>query len=335
MKEEWDYHLMLQDSFEKIKNTCSARCSKFIGTHLKSNLVIKFIFNGVGRQLLQLLRNTKSFVRNRLHGQVGSIKKLKWDIDFADVLIKGRGTKGNIVTKYSVKRIELKEKGLSTLKPRKLWFDDAVQRLNIDERGEFMGEFTSEDRLLIVNQNGLVKTVIPELTLRFEEDIVVLEKWVPNKPLTVIYWEGEKELFYVKRFLIENPDREENILTDHPKSYLERIATDYRPRVEVVFTKKRGQERKDNWVLDLEEFIAVKGITAMGNQLTKDKVLEINGLSPLPYEAPEPPKVEELEVVDEENVNDSQEAQSEEKPEKKPPKKSDTDNGDEQPTLFD
>ncbi|NNE77945.1 MAG: DNA gyrase/topoisomerase IV subunit A, partial [Pricia sp.] len=204
--------------------------------------------------------------------QVGSIKKLKWDIDFADVLIKGRATKGNLVTKYSVKRIELKEKGLSTLKPRKLWFDDAVQRLNIDERGEFLGEFTSEDRLLIINQNGLVKTVIPELTLHFDEDIVVLEKWVPKKPISAIYWEGEKELFYVKRFLIESRDKEENILTDHPKSYLETISTDYRPMVEVIFTKKRGQERKENWEVNLEEFIAVKGITAMGNQLTKDKV---------------------------------------------------------------
>ncbi|AYN67999.1 DNA gyrase/topoisomerase IV subunit A [Euzebyella marina] len=238
--------------------------------------------------------------------QVGSIKKLKWDVDFADVLIKGRASKGNIVTKYSVKRVELKEKGLSTLKPRKLWFDETVQRLNIDERGEFLGEFTSEDRLLIVNQNGQVKTVIPELTLHFDDDIIVLEKWLPNKPLSLIYWEGEKELFYVKRFLVENPDKDENVLTDHSKSYLEVISTDYRPQVEVVFAKKRGQERKDNWVINLEEFISVKGINAMGNQLTKEKVLEINSLDPLPYEEPEPPKTEEIEVVDEENVDTAQ-----------------------------
>ena len=238
--------------------------------------------------------------------QVGSIKKLKWDVDFADVLIKGRASKGNIVTKYSVKRVELKEKGLSTLKPRKLWFDETVQRLNIDERGEFLGEFTSEDRLLIVNQNGQVKTVIPELTLHFDDDIIVLEKWLPNKPLSLIYWEGEKELFYVKRFLVENPDKDENVLTDHSKSYLEVISTDYRPQVEVVFAKKRGQERKDNWVINLEEFISVKGINAMGNQLTKEKVLEINSLEPLPYEEPEPPKTEEIEVVDEENVDTAQ-----------------------------
>ncbi len=234
--------------------------------------------------------------------QVGSIKKLKWDMDFADVLIKGRASKGNIVTKYSVKRIELKEKGLSTLKPRKLWFDETVQRLNMDERGEFLGEFTGEDRLLIINQNGLVKTVIPELTLRFDDDMIVLEKWDPNKPLSAIHWEGEKELFYVKRFLIENPDKEETIITDHSKSYLEKMFTDYRPRAEIVFSKKRGQDRRDNLEINLEEFISVKGITAMGNQLTKEKVLEINALDPLPYEPPAPKDTMDIEVVDEENV---------------------------------
>jgi len=269
--------------------------------------------------------------------QVGSIKKLKWDLDFADVLIKGRGTKGNLVTKYSVKRIELKEKGLSTLKPRKLWFDDAVQRLNIDERGEFLGEFTSDDRLLIINQNGLVKTVIPELTLRFEEEMIILEKWNPEKPLSAIYWEGEKEIFYVKRFLIENPDKEENILTDHPKTYLEKIFTDYRPQAEVVFTKKRGQDRQENLVVNLEEFISVKGITAMGNQLTKEKVLEINGLAPLPYEVVKEPVAEEIEVVDEESVqiSEKREVKTKEKTKKKPDsKKKNGDDDEGQTTLF-
>ncbi|MCW9037078.1 DNA gyrase/topoisomerase IV subunit A, partial [Altibacter sp.] len=234
--------------------------------------------------------------------QTGSIKKLKFDLDFADQLVKGRASKGNIVTKYAVKRIELKEKGLSTLKPRKIWFDDTVQRLNVDERGELLGEFKKEDRLLIINQKGVVKTVIPELTLRFDDDMIVLEKWEPNKPISVIYWEGEKELFYVKRFLIENEDKEELIITDHPKSYLERVFTDYRPVAEVVFVKERGKERKDNAEVNLEEFIAVKGITAMGNQLTKDKVLEINALSSLPYDPPKPIPAEEMDVVDEEAV---------------------------------
>ncbi len=234
--------------------------------------------------------------------QSGSIKKLKFDLDFADQLVKGRNSKGNIVTKYTIKKIELKEKGLSTLKPRKIWFDETVQRLNVDERGELLGEFKKDDRLLIVNQKGVVKTVIPDLTLRFDDDMIILEKWDPKKPLSAIYWEGEKELFYVKRFVVENPDKEETIITDHPNSYLEKIFTDYRPMAEVVFAKKRGKEREENLEVNLEEFIAVKGITAMGNQLTKEKVLEINALPSLPFEPPAPPKPEDLDVIDEEDV---------------------------------
>jgi topoisomerase-4 subunit A len=244
--------------------------------------------------------------------QSGSIKKLKFDLDFADQLVKGRNSKGNIVTKYSIKKIELKEKGLSTLKPRKIWFDDSVQRLNVDERGELLGEFRKDDRLLIVNQKGVVKTVIPDIQLRFEDDMIILEKWDPKKPLSAIYWEGEKELFYVKRFLIENPEKEETIITDHPNSYLEKIFTDYRPMAEVVFAKKRGQEREENLEVNLEEFIAIKGITAMGNQLTKEKVLEINTLEPLPYEPPAPVVPEEIDVVDEEDLNDEMETSEEE-----------------------
>lgn len=269
--------------------------------------------------------------------QAGSIKKLKWDIDFADVIIKGRASKGNIVTKYTVKRIELKERGLSTLKPRKLWFDDTVQRLNIDERGEFLGEFTSDDRLLIVNQKGMIKTVIPELTLRFDDDMILLEKWEQHKPLTAIYWEGDKELFYVKRFIIENADKEESIITDHSKSYLEAIFTDYRPQAEVVFAKKRGQDRKENIQLNLEEFISVKGISAMGNQLTKEKVLEINALEPLPYKAPEQLAPEEIEVVGEVNVPSSPNKEEAKKPSKPKKKNSDDDSeadGKGQITLF-
>ncbi|KJJ39194.1 DNA gyrase/topoisomerase IV subunit A [Aequorivita vladivostokensis] len=239
--------------------------------------------------------------------QSGSIKKLKFDLDFADQLVKGRNSKGNIVTKYSIKKIELKEKGLSTLKPRKIWFDDSVQRLNVDERGELLGEFRKEDRLLIVKQSGVVKTVIPDIQLRFDDDMIILEKWDPKKPLSAIYWEGEKELFYVKRFLIENPDKEETIITDHPNSYLEKIFTDYRPMAEVVFAKKRGQEREENMELNLEEFISIKGIGAMGNQLTKEKVLEINTMEPLPYEPPAPVEPEEIDVVDEEDMASNEE----------------------------
>ncbi|GAA4243656.1 DNA gyrase/topoisomerase IV subunit A [Winogradskyella damuponensis] len=241
--------------------------------------------------------------------QVGSIKKLKWDLDFADILIKGRASKGNQVTKYAIKRVELKEKGVSTLKPRKIWFDDTVQRLNVDGRGELIGEFRGEDRLLVINQSGVVKTIIPELTTHFDSDMIVLEKWIPKKPISAIYYDGEKERYYVKRFIIEQEGREESFISDHSDSQLEIVSTDWRPMVEVEFTKERGKDRKPNMEVNLEEFISIKGITALGNQLTKDKINQINLLEALPYEAPEEVHADELEVVDEETVSENLQAE--------------------------
>jgi topoisomerase-4 subunit A len=235
--------------------------------------------------------------------QSGSIKKLKWDLDFSEILVKGRASKGNIVSKYAIKRIELKEKGLSTLKPRKIWFDDTVQRLNVDGRGELLGEFTSDDRLLIIRQNGMVKTVLPDMSLHFDDDMIILEQWKKDKPITVIYWAGDKELFYVKRFVVEHPEREELVINDHPKSYLEKVFTDYRPVAELVFVKERNKTRKDNLEIDLESFISIKGISALGNQLTKDKVLEINALDPLPYQVEE-----EADSLDVNDIDEPEEA---------------------------
>ncbi len=235
--------------------------------------------------------------------QAGSIKKLKWDIDFADVRIKGRVSKGNIVTKYTVKRIELKEKGVSTLKPRKIWFDDVVRRLNVDGRGELIGEFRGEDLLLVITQKGTAKTFLPVLTSHFDDDMIVLEKWNPNKPISVIYWEADKERFYVKRFLIENENREDIFISEHPKSYLELVSTDWRPAIEIEFTKARGKELKENQSIDIEEFISIKGMKALGNQLTTEKVKNINALEPLPFEEPKTEDASEMEVVDEEDVS--------------------------------
>lgn len=219
--------------------------------------------------------------------QVGSIKKLKFEVDFKDMAIKGRAVKGNLVTRYAVKKIELKQEGVSTLKPRRIWFDETVRRLNVDERGELLGEFKGEDRLLVITQNGFAKTIKPELSTHFNEDIVVLEKWAPKKPISAIYWEGEKEKFYVKRFLMEHEDREDNFIGEHPKSYLEIVSTDYLPVAEIQFSKERGKDQRPNELVDLEEFITIKGIKALGNQLTNLKVKQINLMDPKPFVTPE------------------------------------------------
>src|SRR6478609_1711647 len=218
--------------------------------------------------------------------QVGSIKKLKFDIDFAALAIKGRASKGNLVTKYPIKKIELKEKGISTLLPRKVWFDDTVQRLNVDARGELLGEFRPSDKILVISQTGKLKVITPELSTHFDEDMIVLEKWIPKKPISAIYYDGEKERYYIKRFLVETENKEESFITEHPNSRLEIVATDYRPVAELVFTKVKGVQ-KDNLTVDIESFIAVKGFKALGNQLTTDKLKQVNLLESLPYEEPE------------------------------------------------
>ncbi len=227
--------------------------------------------------------------------QVGSVKKLKWDLDFAAMAIKGRASKGNLVTKYPIKKIEIKEKGISTLLPRKVWFDDTVQRLNTDARGELLGEFRPSDKILVISQTGKLKVITPELSTHFDEDMVVLEKWVPSKPISAIYYDGEKERYYVKRFLVEIENKEESFITEHEKSQLEIVATDYRPVAELIFTKVKGVQ-KENLTVDLENFIAVKGMKALGNQLTADKLKQVNMLEPLFYEIPAEVIAENIEV---------------------------------------
>jgi len=224
---------------------------------------------------------------------VGKIKKLKWDIDFADLAIKGRNVRGNTVTKNTVRKIELKSKGVSTLKPRKIWFDDTVQRLNADGRGDLLGEFTADDRLLVITQKGFLKTIMPNLSAHFDDDMIVLEKWIPNKPISAVYFDGDKERYYVKRFMIENPNKEELFITDNQKSKLEIVSTDYRPMAKVIFSKRSINDL----ILNFEDFIAIKGIKAIGNQLTKEKIKYVDNLEPLVYT---PPAVEDIEVEDEE-----------------------------------
>ncbi|CAI8296592.1 MAG: Uncharacterised protein [Flavobacterium sp. SCGC AAA160-P02] len=167
-----------------------------------------------------------------------------------------------------------------------------------------LGEFRAEDKILIANQSGKIKAVTPDLQMHFEDDMIVLEKWNPKKPVSAIYYDGQKERYYVKRFLIETVDKEELFISEHPKSQLEIITVEYRPVAEVVFSKRS----LDNKEVNFEEFIAIKGIKAQGNQLTKEKVKQVNLLESLPYIEPEEPIIEELEVIDEEVIVSNKES---------------------------
>lgn len=239
--------------------------------------------------------------------QSGSIKKLKWDLDFADVLIKGRASRGNLVSKYSVKRIEFKEAGVSTLKPRNIWYDSVVGRLNTEGRGELLGAFKGEDLLLHIQPNGMVRTLQPDMNLRFENDFLALEKWNPNKPISLVYFEGERQRYYLKRFLIEQGEKEELVLSEHPGSKLEWVSTDWRPVISVEFPKPKGKDAKAPEEVNVEEFISIKGIKALGNQLSADKIKKITALESLSYEEEEETQAENIEVIDEESVPGNEE----------------------------
>ncbi len=226
------------------------------------------------------------------------VRKNKIDIDFSDLAIKGRDSKGNLVTKYAVKKVDMKEEGVSTLAPRKIWFDDSVRRLNADGRGSLLGNFKGDDKILTINSQGEAKLVSFDLMNRFDDDYLILEKWNPEQPITCIYFDGEKDKYFVKRFLLETTSNVQSFFTnDNPKSFLEFVTTHSGAIAEIVFPKIKDKQ-KDPETVDLDEFIAVKGIKAIGNQLTKDKVKTIN------ITIPEPPEMIEEEPEQEERGED-------------------------------
>lgn len=208
------------------------------------------------------------------------LKKLRIDINFAELDVKGRSAKGNLVTKYPVKKVELKEEGVSTLAPRKIWFDDAVRRLNAEGRGELLGAFKGSDKILTISTKGVAQLHTFELSNRFDEEYSVLEKWEPSKPITCVYYHSERERYYVKRFTLEdtlNPQEFYDLADEN--SFIEMISVDYIPIIEIIFKKIKGHQR-DSETVNLEEFISVKGISALGNQLTTYAVKEIKVLPP-------------------------------------------------------
>ena len=229
--------------------------------------------------------------------QSGSIKKLKWDLDFGDLTIKGRSVKGNIVTKHSVNKVLFKEKGLSTLKPRKIWFDETVSRINVENRGDLLGEFKPHDDLLIVSSSGILKILSPDLSMHFPDDMIILEKADRSKPISVVYFNTKKNIYFIKRFVLGVLKGEQKYVDISRNIQVELVSTDWKPVIELVV--KNGKELTRDKV-NVFDFISVKGIKAIGNQLSKKQLKEINLLDPIPYE-PEIKELNEIEVVDEQD----------------------------------
>lgn len=230
------------------------------------------------------------------------IRKLKFEIEFSELAIKGRAALGNRVSKYPIAKIELKEKGVSTLSARKIWFDDTVQRLNSEGRGEFLGEFKATDKILTIMQSGEYQLTGFDLFTKFDENMIIIEKWNPKKPVSAIYFDGDKQQYNVKRFLVEPSSNKILFITEHPNSFLEVVSTDWKPQILLNFAKDKGIERASE-TLKLENLIAVKGLKAIGNRLTTYKIKNIDLLEPLPYE--------EIVVEEEELEDGSQESEEE------------------------
>ncbi|MBL4707579.1 MAG: DNA gyrase/topoisomerase IV subunit A [Flavobacteriales bacterium] len=207
------------------------------------------------------------------------LKKLKFDFDFAELAIKGRAAKGNTLNKNLVSKIKLKEEGSSTLSARKIWFDDTVHRINTEGRGELLGEFKAEDKILTITQSGNYKLANTTVSTHFEEDLIVIEKWNPLKPITAIHFDGEKADFYAKRFLVDNTDKKTLFITEHEKSFLELVSTDHHTVIDISFSKPRGKDAKENEQLNLLDFISVKGMKALGNKLSYDKIKSIDRIA--------------------------------------------------------
>jgi len=226
--------------------------------------------NGEAEKIHIYLRNLKRLKKTSIH------------FDFADIAIKGRGAKGNILSKQPIKKIELKDEGISTLGAQEVWFDSTVLRLNTEGRGDSLGFFSGDDRILEINSKGMMRLLSYDVTTHFDDDAIVIEKLKPEIPISAIYLDASKQRYYVKRFIPEIMDKSKrvSIIPEEEGNQLEWVSTDFKPRVELEFVKAPGKDRKPNVIINLEEFIDVKGIKAIGNQLTRDKVKSINPLEP-------------------------------------------------------
>jgi topoisomerase-4 subunit A len=204
------------------------------------------------------------------------LKKLTFDIDFSQLAVKGRDSVGNIVSKYAIKKVELKEKGISTLGARELWFDESIKRLNDEGRGRSLGNFIANDKILVLLSSGDYQILVPEISTHFEDNTIHVEKLIPNKPISCAYYDGERDTWMAKRFIPEYSKGLVRFISESPKSKLGLATTLLNPTIYIRFNKKfRSTANKLDETVNLREFIAVKGVKAMGNKITSLPILNI------------------------------------------------------------
>ncbi len=224
------------------------------------------------------------------------------DKDFSDVLIKGRASKGNLLTRNSVHRIGLKSHGHSTLGGRKVWFDPDVNRLNYDDHGRLLGEFNEEDSILVVLNNGEFYISNFDANNHYEDNIQRIEKWDKDKVWTAVLYDADNQGYpYVKRFLMEATKRHQNYLGENLNNKPILLTDQVYPRICVTFGG--ADAFRDQQIIDVESFITVKGFKAKGKRLSTWQVANIEELEPLRYPEPSEEEVTPSANVDEEVEN--------------------------------
>jgi topoisomerase-4 subunit A len=213
------------------------------------------------------------------HKPRARLKKLVFEFDFGQIAIKGKSSMGNILTRNPVHKVSLKEKGLSTLGGRKIWFDDAVFRLNVDGRGIYLGEFSADDKILVITKDGFFRLAGFDLSNHFEDNILLIEKFRPEKVFSAVYWDAEQQFYYVKRFTIEETEKPVSFINEHPESRLISISEVGYPRFEIVFGGKHKE--RENEIIEVAEFIGVKSYKAKGKRLTSFSVENIHEIEPV------------------------------------------------------
>ena len=222
--------------------------------------------------------------------------KLAFEKDFSDIAIKGRQSMGNLLTKNDVQKIALKTKGGSTLGGRQVWFDRDVLRLNYDNRGEYLGEYLSDDSILVISSKGNFYTSNFDLSNHYDKDIMVIEKFDAEKVWTVALWDAEQKFYYLKRFQLEASQKPQNFLGDNAESRLLLLSDIEYPRFEVVFG---GNDAfREALIIDGEEFIGIKSYKAKGKRLTTFDVETINEIEPIKFPALKEETNAENEAVD-------------------------------------
>lgn len=206
---------------------------------------------------------------------VAGLRKLQLDVDFAELEIKARSAVGNIVTKYTVNKVTLKEKGASTLEGEDYWFDEGTHRLNKEERGSYLGKFSGEDKILCITGSGNYKLYTYDVLNHFDDDVVLIEKYYPKQVVTCVYYDGQSKSYFTKRFEPEITTVKTLIITEHPESRIELVTTQIHPVVEIKFAKEKGKEIPDE-VLKMVEFSPLVNMKAKGKKISTYKVKEVN-----------------------------------------------------------